>query len=754
MTNQRRIRTALSLIFAPLSAITLISTSRADEELLPLAPVEVLAKPAEEVDSTALKLPASLHETPRSMTVIDADRILGQDFQTLDSTFRYVPGVFNNAVNNDSYHFFSRGFDTGPDQTLLDGFTGMLVNGSFSPSLFGIEQVVYLRGPASLLYGAATVPSGVINLITKKPQATPFARLGVRYATYDGSGVDFGSHGSYEATVDLNQLVDSSGLVRYRFTAEADNRGFYNDGILDRERAALFALTWKFGPEERFSLTPVLEYERQPFAAGRGLVISPSTSLSTADGQSGPIHLNDLTPVRNNLSGGYRLLSNQIAGLDFAGRLTPAWSAYFSYRFIEADSYSNQFTPQAATLQQLDPANPRSWVIQRRQSVSETDRQNNAFDFHTQYEVSWSDGIKNLTQVGLNGRFYSTSAARSAATQPNQSSVNIYTGVAATPLVDSHPILVDTFLNDDFYWNTYLQNQTSFADRWIVTLGAGYGEQRYGRLYPAGQQPPANLAQLTATRQGNVTPNAAVVFNATRELSIYASYSTSYLPADSSYENAAGKAGGFSPTTGLNYETGAKFDLPHADTSVTVSLFETVLDNVLVESDATDLDPNGNRYYTQTGGGRRTRGTELSAAFRPLRGWNVDLTGSFLDSIYRGEGRIPGSATEKTPRWAFSLYNRYEFTARPLQGLSANLGLIWQDARLSAARTPAAPDPLVLPAYMRIDSGLAYHFNRHWDVAVNCENLANQIYFVTGSTGAALEAGAPRTLSFRAGYQF
>jgi len=135
-----------------------------------------------------------------------------------------------------------------------------------------------------------------------------------------------------------------------------------------------------------------------------------------------------------------------------------------------------------------------------------------------------TETVKNLTQFGFNGRFYRTTASRSAATQPDQSPVNIYTGVSLNPLVDARPVLVDGFLNRDFYWNSYLQNQTSFAARWILTLGTGYGEQRYGREYPAGLTPPTNLAQLTATRKGDLTPNAALVFKATQNLALYASY--------------------------------------------------------------------------------------------------------------------------------------------------------------------------------------------------------------------------------------
>ena len=703
---------------------------------------------------STLKMTVPLHDTPRSVNVLDGERLREQDFQTLASTLTYVPGVFGFGENSDSYHFFSRGFNMGQDETKLDGFTGFVTGGSFSPSLFGVEQVVFLRGPAGLLYGAAATPGGMINLITKKPERRAFTRADVRYSTYAGGGVAFGSHTSREVEVDINRPLTADGRVAFRFSGELDNRGYFTDGIHDRGQAALFALTWRFGPEERYELTPLFQYDRRPFADGRALVLSPSTSLSTNDGRSGPINTSDLSPRTNRLAAGERRQEHHVAGFDFRARFPPAGRATLGYRFMSTDSDVNQFAVQTATLRQLVAGDARSWVVDRRQTKSQTDRRNHAIDVSTSYELTPNSALSNLAQLGFNGRIFRTATSRAAATQPNQSPINIYTGVATTPLVDRNPTLVDAFLNDDFYWNSWVQNQTSFRDRVILTVGAGYGQQNFGRDYPAGVAIPANLAQLTATRHGELTPNASLVYKLTPPLALYTSYSTSYQPADGSFEDANGQTGNFGPVTGRNLEAGVKYDFARRRGSVTASVFQTELTNILVQSDATQLNRNGNRYYTQTGGGRRARGAEFSAELRPLENWRVTATASLLDARYRGEGRIVDSPAEKTPRHAFSVYQRYDFRRGALRGLGATLGVIWQDTRLAAARTSAAPDPLVLPAFTRLDAGLFYRMGTHWDVSVHCENLLDRLYFTTGSTGAALEVGAPRAPSVRTSYRF
>lgn len=105
--------------------------------------------------STAYKLPATLHETPRSLTIIDSARMREQDFHSVPDALAYVPGIFVNSYRTEGYHFYARGYRMGPEDTRIDGFAGINAGGGFGASLFGVEQAVVIRGPAGLLYGSA-----------------------------------------------------------------------------------------------------------------------------------------------------------------------------------------------------------------------------------------------------------------------------------------------------------------------------------------------------------------------------------------------------------------------------------------------------------------------------------------------------------------------------------------------------------------------------------------------------------------------
>jgi iron complex outermembrane receptor protein len=278
-----------------------------------------------------------------------------------------------------------------------------------------------------------------------------------------------------------------------------------------------------------------------------------------------------------------------------------------------------------------------------------------------------------------------------------------------------------------------------FDDRLVLTLGLGYGQQHYFDI---------------PTRKGDVTPNAALLFNATDQLAFYASYATSYQPADPTLENYDGAADVFDPTSGVNYEIGLKYDLPSNAASVALALFQTERDNVTVrDTSLGTVNVNGQPYYIQQGG-QSARGVELEGEYRAFDGLRLQGTFAYMDASY--ESGAFSDPVAKTPEFSWSLFARYDLTRGPLDNFGASLGVVWQDERMggNAARTAAAPDPLLLPSFYRVDAGLFYRINQHTDLALNVQNLLDEKIFVDGTTGANPQIAAPRTLSLRLSYQF
>lgn len=696
-------------------------------------------------DSTVFKLATSLHETPRAVTVVDEQQIRERNLRSVNDTFAYTPGYAVNSYRTGGYHFYARGYRMGPEDTRIDGFAGVNAGGRYSSSLFGIEQVVLLRGPAGLLYGATGAPGGLVNLVTKRPSDAAMTRLDLRTSTYAGNGVDFGDRNTGGLELDTTGRLDANGRVLYRVLGLAEHAAYFTDGVEDENRALNLTLTVNLDQEQRFRLTPTVQWTRFDRPNGGGIVFSPSTSLTTNDGHDGPINLNDLSPLSVNTSVGGGLDEIKQFGFQFNADFTDQLRLNAAYRTINYDTHIDQYAPTVSTAAQR--ALLQQGRVMRTHAISDTERRYDNADLNTTYEFGGDRSWRSLVQLGLNSKVSATRGTTPSGPAPGaQSPIDIYTGEVFGPLDDTYPSLTWNPWSDTTSWNGYLQNQTSFADgKFVTTLGMGYGQVR-----PEG----------SPSQNSELMPNAAVVYNPSRQLALYASFANSYNPTDPEAQDAAGNSNAFDPEQGTNLEIGFKLDQTAGRRSIQFSLFSNELDNDLVQSATNDLNPNGVRYYEQVGT-RESKGAELSLSdsFGDLQ---LAASVSYLDATYTGAGPVgapnlplPGTRAEKAPEWSTSLWLAYDLE-RHLRGLSANLGWIWSDERLGSnrGRTATEPDPLVLPSYHRLDLGLNYALPVGIDLQLNLQNLTDELIFVNGSTGSSLELAAPRTLNLRAGYRF
>lgn len=133
---------------------------------------------------TLLRMPSTVHEAPRSLTIVGSDQMRERNFRSINNALNFMPGISVNSYRTGGYHFYARGYRMVPEDTRVDGMTGINAGGGYGASLFGIEDAVVLRGPAGLLYGSASAPGGMINLITKKPREDRSTRIDLRNGSY------------------------------------------------------------------------------------------------------------------------------------------------------------------------------------------------------------------------------------------------------------------------------------------------------------------------------------------------------------------------------------------------------------------------------------------------------------------------------------------------------------------------------------------------------------------------------------------
>lgn len=189
--------------------------------------------------STATKSNLPLMKTPISVQVIPRAVLEDQQAIQVEDAIRNVSGVFPGfTFGGFAEEFMIRGFNTG-FANYRDGFrtqAGRL-------SLANVERVEVVKGAATNLYGRIE-PGGLINLVTKRPQAQSHYSLNQQ----------FGSFGQYQTRADATGALNESGTLLYRLNFEYLNKDSFRDFGFSKRYFVAPSVTWKVAPNTQFDL--------------------------------------------------------------------------------------------------------------------------------------------------------------------------------------------------------------------------------------------------------------------------------------------------------------------------------------------------------------------------------------------------------------------------------------------------------------------------------------------------------------------
>jgi iron complex outermembrane recepter protein len=241
-----------------------------------------------------------------------------------------------------------------------------------------------------------------------------------------------------------------------------------------------------------------------------------------------------------------------------------------------------------------------------------------------------------------------------------------------------------------------------------------------------------------ASKDARVTPVAGLVFKASKQVSLYATYIEGLVAGDvapltyfdSSFAvhpvTNAGQA--FKPYQTRQGEIGVKVDT--GSYGGTVSVFQSRKQNFgLVGATFEETDT------------QRNRGAELSVYGEALPGLRVLGGASYLDATLSGK-QVIGS-----PKSQFNL--GFDFDVAGVEGLALNVRAVH-----TASQYADAANTLVVPAWNRFDIGGRYAFDvqsHEITLRAGVNNVTNRNYWASsgGYPGQGyLTVGAPRTFVF------
>src|SRR6185369_7564761 len=297
----------------------------------------------------------------------------------------------------------------------------------------------------------------------------------------------------------------------------------------------------------------------------------------------------------------------------------------------------------------------------------------------------------------------------------------------------------DTVINTPI---TFRQSATDANNHLVTNLGAAYIQDqvqlsRYIQLLGGVRFDYFDL-QFHNNRTGDdlqridhlVSPRAGLVIKPVDRLSVYGSYSVSYLPSSGDqFSSLTNITLQLKPEKFTNYEIGAKWDLARS-LSLTTAVYQ------LNRTNTRSIDPNEPTRIIQTGS-TRTNGVETGISGSITRAWQIAGGYAYQDAYITSATAtaLLGAQVAMVPHHAFSLWNSYQFMPR----LRAGLGLTNRSDMFAAI-----DNTVVLPGYTRADVALFYSFSERIRFQANVENLFNKKYYLNADNNTNISPGSSR----------
>ncbi|MEE4296367.1 MAG: TonB-dependent siderophore receptor [Wenzhouxiangella sp.] len=646
----------------------------------------------------ALRTPTPIIDVPQSLTIVTGEELRERGFDSIADIIDYTPGVTNSQGEGHRDAVVFRGVRSTAD-FFIDGVRDDVW---YYRPLYNLEQVEILRGPNALLFGRGGT-GGLLNRVTKK------AVVDDVFASTRGRVNSFGGY-ALELDGNLNTGDRSAVRVNAMYEVLDNHRDFY-----DGERIG-FNPTARFQLSDRTLLDVSYEYLDHERFIDRGI---PTGS----DGR--PVEsFEDIVfadPELNTATLKAHLFRASLQH-EFSENLKGNFSAFYGdydklYQNFYASGYDQANTPGVVELDGYVDTTDRQNLILSGNLIGEL--------FIGEMEHTLIAGVEYIDTSSDQDRF---NAFWSTTQDDNElfditRPLNLRNGRGINAFGEPTVNSFTTDINDDTrvgieVFSAYIQDEIQITDHLDFIIGA-----RFDSFDIDVFNVPAN--ERRSRKDDEISPRGGLIFKPFEEISLYASYSESFLPrSGEQFDNINGANNQLDPDTFKNQEIGIKWDFG-VGLSLTAALFEIEQSSPQVADDNPEtLD---------------VIDSEISGFEAQLKGqvsdrWFISAGYSYLDGEQVNRGGNTGLRPRELPENTFSIWSAFEVTER----FGVGIGLTYQDESFIDNSNTA-----VLPSYTRVDAAAYYDVSDTLSLQLNIENLTDTLYFPKSHSTHQATVGAP-----------
>ena len=637
---------------------------------------------------TATKTLTPLRDVPQSVTVVTQALIRDQMMTSVGDVMRYVPGVAVHQGENNRDQVIIRGNSSSAD-FFVDGVRDDV---QYYRDLYNLDRVETLKGSNAMIFGRGGA-GGAVNRVTKAAGFEP---------TRDVS-LSAGSFGSKRLTGGVNQPL--SNTVALRLDAMFEDSDSFRDYVGLQRKGVTPTLT--FTPSDKTRIVVRYEYLNDSRVADRGITsfqgLPADVPITSFFGDPNASHVDAAVNVSS------ATIEHRFGVVTLRNHTLAANYDRSYQNFVPGAVSANK---SQVTLTAYNNATDRTNVFNQTDATAivTTGRISHTLLAGAEFGRQLTDNLRNT------GYF-------------NNTTTSILVPYGSTTI--STPVTFRQSATDaDNHLKTtvaaaYAQDQVELSQHLQVVAGLRFDQ--FDLTYHN------NRTGDTLARKDNlVSPRAGIILKPATPVSIYGSYSVSYLPSSGDqFSSLTTITQQVKPEQFRNYEVGAKWDAAPG-LSVTTAVYR------LNRTNTRSTDPNDPTRIVQTGS-QRTNGYEIGANGRATKRWSVAggyaHQHAFVTSATTAA--VAGAQVAQVPHDTLSMWNNVQLHQR----VSAALGFV------SRSDMFAAIDNTVrVPGYVRVDAAAFFSVRHDLRLQVNVENLLDKTYYINADSNTNISPGSPRAV--------
>ena len=638
--------------------------------------------------STATKTNTDIKDIPQALTVISESQIEDQQLRSIADVIYFVPGATPGTGESNRDQITLRGNNTSADFFV----NGIRDDVQYFRDFYNVDRIEVLKGPNAMIFGRGG-GGGIVNRVTKRSSLNEYRQL--------VGSVD--SYGGYRLTGDFDQPL--SATIGGRLNVMYENGDSFRRHV-DLERYGINPTVGIMaGENTRIDLSYEYLHDRRTTDRGVPSVTDPTAVDEPLDGFDKTFFgdPDDSFAKADVHVLGFAVEHSFGEGLTLRNR-----TQYGDYDKFYQNIYPTNLNEGAGTVT-LGAYNQRN------------DRQN----LFSQTDLIWESKLGGIDQTLLFGfelgRQDSRNHRKSGTFAPGQNPVPL-----SDPTVDADVLFASTASDannktDATVAAFYIQDQIRISPMFEIVAGLRFDsfKLKVDDVRPA-------VADFSR-RDRMWSPRLGLIFKPLTNLSLYASYSRSYLPqSGDQFSGLTLTTDALKPERFDNYELGAKWE-PIEGLLATAAIYRLDRTN----TQARDAD---DRIVLT--GESRSKGIELGLERSISDDWQVSAGYAWqkAEVTKTTTAAAAGSKLPLVPRHSLSLWTRYDFTKR----LGAGLGVIARSKSFASIG-----NQVKLPGYARVDAALFYEIADGIEAQVNVENIFGADYFPTAHNDNNIAPGAP-----------